>query len=151
MARKVDPEVMIKFMNNRDGFEKYNHMNFTVVEDGYCECEVVLTQEGKNPQGVAHGSLMFTLCDCVTGVAAATSGYTMLTQSANIHFLRPGIAGKLTAKGKEIRRGRTTGLYSADVYDENGKLLCAATFEVYFMGDLDWDEIARKAAEEKAN
>jgi len=56
-----------EFMNEAPGFNRHNGIRFTVVEEGYCECEVDLTQEGRNPQGVAHGSLLFAVW---LGVAA---------------------------------------------------------------------------------
>lgn len=128
----LDMEQFKAFMNEAAGFNHHNGIRCTVVEEGYCECECVLTQNSLNPQGVAHGSLLFALCDCVTGMAAATTGRSMLTQSAHIHYLRPGTAGVLRARSKLIKNGRTTALCQGEVFDEQGRLLVSATFEVFY-------------------
>ena len=124
-----------QFMNEAKGFNRLNGVRFTVVEEGYCECEVDMTEDSLNPQGVAHGSLLFALCDCVTGMATATTGRSMLTQSANIHYLRPGVGGRLTAKSRLIKNGRTTALCVGEVFDEQGRLLATSEFEVFYTSD----------------
>ena len=131
----LDMEQFQAFMNEAPGFNRHNGIRFTVVEDGYCECEADLTREGRNPQGVAHGSLLFALCDCVTGMATATTGRSMLTQSASIHYLRPGVGGKLTAKSRLIKNGRTTALCVGEVFDEQGRLLVTSEFEIFYTSD----------------
>lgn len=131
----VDMEILKAFMNEQPGFNRHNGIRFTVVEEGYCECRVDMTENSLNPQGVAHGSLLFALCDCVTGLATASTGRGMLTQSANIHFLRTGKGGTLTAKSKLIRNGRRTALCLGEVFDEDGTLLVTSQFEVFYTSD----------------
>lgn len=131
----LDMEQFRAYMNEAAGFNRHNGIRFTVVEEGYCECEVELTKQSLNPQGVAHGSLLFALCDCVTGMATATTGRGMLTQSANIHFLRPGTGEKLTAKSRLIRNGRHTALCVGEVYDGEGRLCVTSQFEIFYTSD----------------
>lgn len=131
----LDMAAFQAFMNEAPGFNRHNGIVFTVVEEGYCECEVEMTRESKNPQGVAHGSLLFALCDCVTGMATASTGRSMLTQSATIHFLRPGVSGKLRARSRLVKNGRRTALCVGEVYDEQGRLLCMSEFEVFYTAD----------------
>ncbi|MGM9614230.1 MAG: PaaI family thioesterase [Oscillospiraceae bacterium] len=131
----LDMAVFQQYMNEAPGFNRLNGIRFTVVEEGYCECEVEMTPDSLNPQGVAHGSLLFALCDCVTGMATASTGRGMLTQSANIHFLRPGVRGKLTAKSRLIKNGRRTALCIGEVFDEEGRLLVTSEFEVFYTSD----------------
>ena len=128
----LDMEVFQAYMNEAEGFNRHNGIVFTVVEEGYCECEVEITKNSLNPQGVAHGSLLFALCDCVTGMATATTGRSMLTQSATIHYLRPGVGGKLKARSRLIKNGRTTALCTGEVFDEEGRLLVTSQFEVFY-------------------
>lgn len=131
----LDMEVFQQYMNEAPGFNRLNGIRFTVVEEGYCECEVEMTPDSLNPQGVAHGSLLFALCDCVTGMATASTGRGMLTQCASIHFLRPGVGGRLTAKSRMVKNGRRTALCIGEVFDEAGKLLVTSEFEVFYTSD----------------
>lgn len=128
------------FLNADTGFNGHNAIRFTVLEEGYCECQVELTPEGLNPQGVAHGSLLFHLCDCVTGAASASFDRDMFTQSADIHYLRPAVGRVLTAKSVLRHVGRTTALFGAEVYDEQGRLCCTGDFSIFYSGrSLDWE------------
>lgn len=128
----LDMQLFQDFLNEGGGFNRYNHIRFTVVEEGYCECEVELTPDTLNPQGVAHGSLLFTLCDCVTGVATASTGRGMLTQSASIQYIRPGTGSKLIAKSKLVHNGKQTALCVGEVYDDRGRLLVTSQFEIFY-------------------
>lgn len=131
----LDMEQFKAYMNEAPGFNRHNGIRFTVVEEGYCECEVDMTADSLNPQGVAHGSLLFTLCDCVTGMATATTGRGMLTQNATIHYLRTGKGGRLTAKSRLLRSGKQTALCLAEVFDEDGELLVTSQFDVFYTSD----------------
>ena len=131
----LDMEVFKQYMNESEGFNRHNGIEFTVVEEGYCECELTMGRESLNPQGVAHGSLLFALCDCVTGMAAATTGRSMLTQSATIHYLRPGAGGRLRARSRLIKNGRRTALCVGEVFDEQDRLLVTSQFEVFYTSD----------------
>lgn len=131
----VDMELFKAYMNEAPGFNKHNNIHFTVIEEGYCECEVEMTTDSLNPQGYAHGSLLFTLCDCVTGVATASTNRGMLTQGATIHYLRTGKGGKLTAKSRLVRSGKQTALCIGEVFDEDGTLLVTSQFEVFYTSD----------------
>ena len=131
----VDLEKMLDFLNTGLGFNRWNGLHYTVLREGYCECYVDLEENSLNPQGVAHGSLLFALCDAVTGAATASTDHGMLTQSASIHYLRPASAGRVTAKSKLLRSGHTTALCLAEVYDEQGRLLVTGEFEVFYTSD----------------
>lgn len=131
----VDMERFRAFLNEAPGFNKHNNIRFTVIEEGYCECELEMTADCLNPQGYAHGSILFALCDCVTGAATASLNRGMLTQSATIHYLRTGKGGKLTAKSRLLRSGRQTALCIGEVFDEEGTLLVTSQFEVFYTSD----------------
>ncbi len=131
----LDIEQFKEYMNAAGGFNRLNGIRFPVVEEGYCEVEVEMTKDSLNPQGVAHGSLLFALCDCCTGMATASVGRSMLTQSATIHYLRPGTGGKLTGKSRLMRVGKNTAMCIGEVFDEQGRLLVTSQFEVFYTSD----------------
>ena len=96
---------------------------------------------GKAPhllQGAVHGGAIFTLCDLAAGAAAASYGQAGVTQCANINFLRPGKGThRLTAKTRELKKGRTTGIYEVTVTDEDDVMIARATMTMFFVGDLE--------------
>ena len=125
---------MREYLNTAEGFNRLNKLEFMEVRPGYCECRVALTKWSLNPQGVAHGSLVFALCDGATGVAAAATGRNMLTLCAGIHFLRPGTGEELRCVAELVKDGRTTALADAKVYDDRGRLVATGEFTVYYTG-----------------
>lgn len=131
----LDMEEFRAYMNESGGFNRHNGIRFTVVEEGYCECEVDITKDSLNPQGVVHGSLLFALCDCVTGMATATTDRGMLTQAAHIHYLRPGTGKTLRARSRLIRNGRQTAFCLGEVFDEAGRLLVTSQFDIFYTSD----------------
>ena len=108
----------------------------TEVGDGTSVVEVKLAPESLNPLGMAHGGLIFTLCDVATGVAARTGGRITVTLDSSIQFLRPGKdTSKLVAHGRVVKEGRTTGLVSAEVFNDAGELLATASVMVYYVDE----------------
>ena len=108
----------------------------TEVGDGTSVVEVKLVQESLNPLGMAHGGLIFTLCDVATGVAARTGGRITVTLDSNIHFLRRAKdTEKLVARGRVVKEGRTTGLVTAEVFNDEGKLIATADMTVYYVDE----------------
>lgn len=130
----MDFERLKEYMLSAENFNYLNGIKVTEIRDGYCEAEVELTKWSMNPQGVAHGSLTFALCDVVTGVASVTGGRSMLTLNSSFNFLRAGTGKRLRAVGERIKEGRTTGLFEARVYDDENRLIAKGDFTVYFTG-----------------
>lgn len=143
----TDWNKLLDFMNTERNFNSHNGIKVTKIEDGFCEAEVLLTTDGRNPQGVAHGSLIFALADVVTGVASVTSGKGMLTLNASINFLRAVSDGVVRARAHRVREGRTTGLFNAEIFDEKDRLLATGSFTIYYTGELQlpeaWEKLAK--------
>ena len=126
----------LELFRSYDDFNRHNGLRLTDVDDGTATVEVTLRKEGLNPRGIAHGGLIFTLCDVATGVAARTGGRTTVSQDASIYFLRPGVnTEKLTAKGRVLKEGRTTGYAEAEVFNDDGTLIAKAAVTVHYLDD----------------
>ena len=74
--------------NQFEGFNSHNHVVVTEVGEGTSVVEVEMTQDGMNPLNMAHGGLIFTLCDVATGVAARTGGDVRGGKAARAECLR---------------------------------------------------------------
>ena len=129
--------------NEFKGFNSHNHIVVTEVGDGTSVVEVKLAPESLNPLGMAHGGLIFTLCDVATGVAARTGGRITVTLDSNIHFLRRAKdTEKLVARGRVVKAGRTTGLVTAEVFDDTDKLIATADMTVYYVDENTYTDPA---------
>jgi len=133
--KSMDFGLFKKYMNTADNFNMHNGLVVTEIGEGVCELEVELSKCSMNPQGGAHGGLIFTMCDVSCGVAAISGGRSMLTLNSNISFLRPGTGKKLRARAECVKDGRTIGLFEAKVFDDEDKLIAKGEFTMYYTGE----------------
>ena len=118
------------------GFTGFCGVDFEEVGPGYCRTGCTVTEHHLNPWGVAHGGVAFTVMDSAAGVAALTTcadGKATVTQSADTHFLRPVLPGRITAQARVLKAGRNTALVSVDLTDSSGKLLNRGEFEIFYV------------------
>ncbi len=83
-----------------------------------------------NPMGTLHGGILCDIADAAMGMAYAANlaeGETFTTLELKISFLKPVWKATLTAEGKVLKQGRTTGLVECRITDEQGKLVAHAT------------------------
>src|SRR5271154_7151340 len=83
-----------------------------------------------NPMGTLHGGVLCDIADAAMGIAYTTNlaeGESFTTLELKINFLKPIWKATLTAEGKVIKQGRTTGLAECRVTDEKGSLVAYAT------------------------
>ena len=91
-----------------------------------------------NLQGLLHGGVVASLADTATGLAVRTmvpAGRRHVTVQLDVHYLRPGAPGRVTAIGTTVRVGTSIGYAEADVTDDRGRLLARATATVAVMAD----------------
>ena len=83
----------------------------------------------KQNADVVHGGAIASLIDTAMAFAIIPfleEGQSATTVDLTIHFLRPITKGKATATANVIRVGRKIITASAEVFDENGKLVATA-------------------------
>ena len=137
----ISVEQFNKRRQEMDTFCAHNGILCTKIGVGTCEFQCELKPEHKNPHGMAHGGLLFTLVDMAGCWAAALVHGTkairpLVTQNASIHYLRPVESGTLTAKAETIKAGRNTALAQVDVYDEQGRHIVRGEVTAYYIGEL---------------
>lgn len=132
--RPEEKKRQIEMANSFVGFNRHNQIVAVDVDDGTSVIEVSLSKDSLNPLGIAHGGLIFSLCDVATGVAARSGGRNTVSQDASIYFLRPGVnTTKLTAKGRVIREGGRSGLAEAEVFSDDGTLIAKASVTIHYL------------------
>lgn len=117
-------------LNSRGGFNAHNGILITDIEDDMCVVEAELRPEALNPLGMAHGGIVFSLCDVAAGVLIAQTGQKAVTTSSSMSYLHPSCGSRLRAVGKVLKSGRTIAVVEASVYDERGELTARGTFEL---------------------
>jgi uncharacterized protein (TIGR00369 family) len=92
--------------------------------------EAVITIEMRDdlrqPSGVLHGGVTATLVDTAMALAVRTflqDHEATATIDLTVHYLRPHTSGKAICTAKVVRPGKRIFTVSADVENEDGKLI----------------------------
>lgn len=87
---------------------------------------VEIRDELRQPSGVMHGGVTATLIDTAMAFAVRTRldrSEANATIDLTIHYLRPHTIGRATCTAKVVRAGKRIFTVSAEVQNEDGKLI----------------------------
>jgi uncharacterized protein (TIGR00369 family) len=101
-------------------------MQLVAVGEGTAEVTMEAGARHHNPMGALHGGVICDLADLAMGIALGTlfeEGEAFTTIELKTNFLRPILAGRLTARARVVHRGRTVSLVECDVTSADGKLV----------------------------
>jgi uncharacterized protein (TIGR00369 family) len=97
---------------------------------GTIEVAFTATDQFLNPAGVIQGGLLAAMLDDTLGPAlVATLGPGQFAPTADLHvqFLRPARPGRLTGRGRVVRRGKDIAFMAGELLDDSGQVVAAAT------------------------
>ena len=108
-------------------FPSHLSMRMHRLEKGAAEFTIDVAQKHRQLMGVVHGGVLATLID----TAAFWSVYFAIEDEKRwltsvdlkLNYLAPAVGGRLLARGRQVKVGRTLCYASAEVADENGKIL----------------------------
>lgn len=121
---------------NREGFNGFCGVLIDRAAGGESRVHVDLEPRHFNPWGSAHGGLLSTLMDVAAGAAAISAcdpPRRMVTQSAEIHYLRPAAGTRLTAEARTLKAGRSVAFVQVEAKDDAGALVAAGSFELFYL------------------
>lgn len=111
---------------HRLAFSKLIGMRLTELELGKATIAIEMRDDLRHPGGILHGGVTATLID--TAMAFAVRTYLApdvhtATIDLTVHYLRPHIDGMFSCKARVVRPGKRIFTVSADVVNEEGKLI----------------------------
>ena len=118
------------------GFTGHCGIEIETVETGRCTAVCRTGEEHLNPLGLVHGGVTATLMDVAAGTAAIYAvdpPRYVVTQSADVHYLRPAGPGLLRAEARAVKAGRHTCFTQVQVSDEAGRLVASGSFEIFYV------------------
>ena len=133
MTKEERYERMVEYMNTVPDFNLHNGIKLLKLADNFAECRVELTPNEMNSQGIAHGGIVFAICDVAAGFAGAFMDRRLVTQGANINFLRPASGEYLTARAEPVKVGKTVSVVEARAYDDQERLVAQATYTLFYV------------------
>lgn len=110
-------------------FAKMIGMRLVDMRPNEATIEIEMRDQLRQPHGLLHGGVTATLID----TAMAFAVITVLTREEkastvdlNVHYLRPHTEGKISCTAKIIKAGKRLLTVSAEVINEQGKLIATA-------------------------
>jgi uncharacterized protein (TIGR00369 family) len=96
---------------------------------GTIEVAFTATNQFLNPVGVIQGGFLTAMLDDTLGPAlVATLGPDQFALTVDLHvqFLRPARPGRLTGRGRVVRRGQDVAFLAGELRDDSGQIVAAA-------------------------
>jgi uncharacterized protein (TIGR00369 family) len=130
--KKINPaytEALLTLTNACPYFRLVS-MDLKILDVGRSLLELEVEQKHLQPFGIAHGGVFSSLVDAAAFWAVfgeLDEGMGATTLEMKLNFLAPVQSGRIIARGRRIRIGKTIALGEATVQDKNGKTLAYGT------------------------
>ena len=132
-----DNEILAFLKKRQIGFADVCGIEYAEASVGRCLVRLRMEERLLNPQGFAHGGLLATLMDVAAGsvgLFAHGEARPMVTQSCDIHFLRPVSGPLVLAEGLCLKAGRRSAIVQVTVRENDSPRVCASgTFEICYL------------------
>ena len=137
--KTINPEYIerVNQLINRCHYFDMLSMRISKVGAGFSEMEIDLAQKHLQPFGFVHGGVFASIIDAASfwslfyEIEDQDTGVT--TVDLKLNYLAPAVSGKLIAKGRQIKMGRTLGYADAEVTDTEGRILAHGSSTVILL------------------
>ena len=117
--------------------QEYLGMELSGTEQGSGTASLTLGPEHFNPNGVAHGAVLFALVDTAMGKATMSTvdeGFYCASVEVSLRFIRPASAGELIADASVVKRGKNLAHLEAKVHDGDSRLVATSSGTFAILG-----------------
>jgi len=121
-------EIAKSVLHNNE-FAKMIGMKLVAMKRDEATIEIEMRDQLRQPHGLLHGGVTATLIDTAMAFAVITCltrEEKASTVDLNVHYLRPHLDGKISCTAKIIKAGKRLLTVSAEVANEQGKLIATA-------------------------
>lgn len=127
-----DPNIAFSMkMVETNPFMQWNGIVVEALDVDHCICSMELRPEQTNPNGYAHGGVLFTIADVTASALARADGRNYSTLDSDVHFLRNVKKGRIIGEASIIRRGKTSVVVDTVIRAEDGKELVRVTVTMF--------------------
>ncbi len=139
--KKLNPEYVKTVTTLANQSPYFRHLGMVIAELGMGAALVEIQSRDHHLQiyGNVHGGVIASLADTAifwSCFAELDKSVGITTVDLKVNYLAPVADGKLTARGKRIRLGRTLGLGEAEIFNGEGKLVAHGTSSVIVLPDF---------------
>jgi uncharacterized protein (TIGR00369 family) len=137
--KTINPEYIerVNHLINHCPYFDLLSMAISEVGAGFSVMEIELAQKHLQPFGFVHGGVFASIIDAASfwslfyEIEDQDTGVT--TVDLKLNYLAPAVSGKLIAKGRQIKMGRTLGYADAEVTDSEGRILAHGSSTVILL------------------
>ncbi|OPY10184.1 MAG: putative esterase [Syntrophaceae bacterium PtaU1.Bin231] len=133
--KTLNPDYVKTITRLANGSPYFRHLGMVIAGLGMGEAVVELQSHDHHLQvyGNVHGGVIASLADTAifwSCFAELDETVGITTVDLKVNYLAPVADGKLSARGRRIRLGRTLGLGEAEILNGEGKLVAHGTSSV---------------------
>ncbi len=103
-------------------------IQITEIGDDFLKGTMPVDHRTVQPYGILHGGASVSLAESLGSVAAYLTVdpeiYVTVGQEVNANHIRPATSGRVTGIAKPVHIGRTSQVWSIEITNEAGKLVC---------------------------
>ncbi len=115
---------VVAHMMQHDRFSQWLGIEVLDVRTGHSIIRMQVREEMVNGFGIAHGGIAFSLADSAFAFACNNRNQLSVALDTSINFTREVRVGDvLTAEVTEEHNGRSTGLYTIRIHNQENKLV----------------------------
>jgi uncharacterized protein (TIGR00369 family) len=110
-------------------YARFLGMRFVGASRGEATVAIELREELTRHEGLMHGGALASLLDTASAFAVLSTlaeGERTVTVDLTIHYLRPVLAGEVTARARVLRKGRRIATLTIEATDSAGALAATA-------------------------
>lgn len=120
----TEARLVVDHMMRQDRFSQWLGIEVLEVRTGHSSIRMKVREEMVNGFGIAHGGIAFSLADSAFAFACNNRNQLSVALDTSINFTREVRVGDtLTASAKEEHNGRSTGLYTIQIHNQENKLV----------------------------
>ena len=115
---------VVDHMMQHDRFSKWLGIEVLEVQEGSSSIRMKVREDMVNGFGIGHGGIAFSLADSAFAFACNNRNQLSVALDTSINFTREVRVGDvLTATAKEEHNGKSTGLYTIRIVNQEEKLV----------------------------
>jgi uncharacterized protein (TIGR00369 family) len=129
----------VRMIANRSPYFLLLSMEIKDLQWGNANLEIELEEKHLQPFGFVHGGAIASLVDAAAFWAVfpqVENGMGLTTVEIKVNYLAPAQKGRLVAKGRCIRLGKTLALGEAEIRNGEGGLVAHGTATMMVVPDL---------------
>jgi uncharacterized protein (TIGR00369 family) len=139
--RKINPDYLNAVKETVNPCPYFTLLSIEIKDLGWGEShlDIMVQEKHLQPFGIVHGGVFSSLVDAAAFWAVYTQvpeELGMTTVELKLNYLAPLSSGRMIAKGKSIRVGKTLCLGEASITNEEGLLLAHGTSTMMILRDL---------------